>query len=317
MYFTNLRQKPILNIMIKVLITGSRGFVGKHLISHLIKTQSSKGKYEIHEFDLTLGNDIRIYEHIRNSVDSIQPDMIFHLAAQAYVPESSLDPRRGLETNVIGSLNLLEAVKNTGMHSAVLMAGTSEEYGYARDDETLNEDSICKPTTPYGVSKLAASNLGLVYSKTYGFKVVVTRAWNHIGPGASPSYAISAFAKRVAEAEKYRTPVSHGNLEAIRNYTDVRDIVNAYTLLISHPIPSGIYNLCSTNTLSINEILTKLVKLSKTEIELIENKNLFRPSDLRFPKPNSDKAQKSTGWKLDYPIETTLLDTLNYWRGLV
>jgi GDP-4-dehydro-6-deoxy-D-mannose reductase len=303
--------------MIKVLITGSRGFVGKHLISHLLKSQSNKGKYEIYEFDLTLGNDIRSYEHIRNSVDSIQPDLIFHLAAQAYVPESSLDPRRGLETNIVGSLNLLEAVKNTGMHSAILMTGTSEEYGYSRDDETLHEDSTCKPTTPYGVSKLAASNLGLVYAKTYGFKVIITRAWNHIGPGASPSYAISAFAKRVAEAEKYKTPVSHGNLDAIRNYTDVRDIVNAYTLLMSPPTPSGIYNLCSANTLSIKEVLDRLINLSDFEIQLIENKNLFRPSDLRFPIPNCDKVNKATGWKVKYPIETTLKDTLDYWRHLV
>jgi GDP-4-dehydro-6-deoxy-D-mannose reductase len=301
--------------MLKVLITGSNGFVGRHLQDFLSSNQSIKGAYEVQGFDLAMGNDIRIFEDIRNTVDRFQPDYVYHLAAQAYVPESTMNPIRGIETNFIGTLNLLEAVRQTGMQSRIHIAGTSEEYGYDRDDSELNENSVAIPTTPYGVSKLAATTLAMTYARIHGMNIVVTRAWNHIGPGASPSYAVSAFSKRVAEAEKYGVKVTHGNLEAIRNYTDVRDIVRGYTLAID--LPPGIYNLASANSVSIQYILDCLTGLAKTKIETEENSYLFRAMSNKFPKPSFKKFNELTGWESTIDLDQTILDTLNYWRNKV
>jgi GDP-4-dehydro-6-deoxy-D-mannose reductase len=292
--------------MKKVMVTGSEGQVGQYLTKALF----SLG-VEVVKFDIRLGNDIRKYEDVRNFVDKHSPDGIFHLAAQAYVPESSLNSVRGVEVNVIGTLNVLNAVRETGHSSYVHIAGTSEEYGYDRDDVFLDENSLCQPTTPYGVTKLAATNLGLVYARMYGMNVVCTRAWNHFGPGTSSIYATSAFAKRVAIAEKYNKPVTHGNLEAIRNYTDVRDIVEAYIMLIGK---SGLYNLASPRNASIKEVLELLMGMSKAKIVLDGNPNLFRAQSNKFPTPSTKKVFEELGWAAKITLETTLEETLNYWR---
>jgi GDP-4-dehydro-6-deoxy-D-mannose reductase len=292
--------------MKKVMVTGSEGQVGQYLI----KALSSLG-LEVVKFDLRLGNDIRKYEDVRNFVDQHSPDAIFHLAAQAYVPESSFNSIRGIDVNIIGTLNILNSVRETGHSSYIHIAGTSEEYGYDRDDQFLDESSVCLPTTPYGVTKLAATNLGLVYARMYGMKIVCTRAWNHFGPGTSSIYATSAFAKRVALAEKYGHVVSHGNLEAIRNYSDVRDIVEAYILLIGR---SGLYNLASPRNASIKEVLDILMGMTKSRIELDGNPNLYRAQSNKFPTPSTRKIYDELGWKTQIELETTLEETLNYWR---
>ena len=292
--------------MKKAMVTGSEGQVGKYLCSAL----NNLG-IEVVRFDQRLGYDIRDYESVRSFVDSQSPDAIFHLAAQAYVPESSFNSQRGIDVNVKGTLNLLNAVRETGHSSFVHLAGTSEEYGYDRDDLTLTENSVCIPTTPYGVSKLAATNLGLVYGKMYGLNVVCTRAWNHFGPGTSATYATSAFAKRIARAEKYGEPVVHGNLDAVRNYSDVRDIVKAYIALIGK---NGLYNLASNRNASIRDVLNLLVGMSKSKIDIKGNPNLFRPQSSKFPTPSTDKIFNEIGWKTEINLETTLEETLNYWR---
>jgi GDP-4-dehydro-6-deoxy-D-mannose reductase len=301
--------------MLKVLITGSSGFVGTHLRNLLQNTISPKGKFQVEGFDLADGQDVRDFEAVRSKIDLFQPDYVFHLAAQAYVPETTMNPKRGIETNLIGTLNILEAVRQTGMHSRIHIAGTSEEYGYDRDEPELDEESVAKPTTPYGVTKLAGTTLAITYSRIYGTKVVCTRAWNHIGPGASPSYAVSAFSKRVAEAEKFGTPIVHGNLDAIRNYTDVRDIVKAYLLAIE--LEPGIYNLAGSNTIATKEILDQLVRLAHCEVSLEENQHLYRAMSNKFPKPNAEKFSTITGWKPEISLEETLRDCLDYWRAKI
>jgi GDP-4-dehydro-6-deoxy-D-mannose reductase len=301
--------------MLKVLITGSSGFVGTHLRELLENSTSPKGQYLIEGFDLAEGQDVRDFESVRSKIDLWQPDQIFHLAAQAYVPESTMNPRRGIETNLVGTLNVLEAVRQTGMHSRIHIAGTSEEYGYDRDDTELTEESVAKPTTPYGVTKLAGTSLAMTYAKIYGMQIVCTRAWNHIGPGASPSYAVSAFSKRVAEAEKFGSTIVHGNLDAIRNYTDVRDVVRAYMLAIN--LESGIYNIASANTVSTESVLNKLMEFATTSVKSEENPHLFRPMSNKFPEPNAKKFKQITGWNAEISLETTLLDCLNFWRDRV
>lgn len=289
------------------LITGSAGFVAGYLTKHLI----GQG-HTVSGFDLANGDDVRDYEAIRTAVEVTQPDYVFHLAAQAYVPEGTTNPHRAIDVNVVGTLNLLEAIRQTGSNARVLLAGTSEEYGYTSHG-ILTEDSLCEPTTPYGVSKLAAGQLGLVYHRMYGIPIVVTRAFNHTGPKHPPVYAIPSFARRVAQVEAgHVAAVRHGNLEAVRNYLDVRDVIEAYQLAIEQP--SGIYNVCGDRTVSMRWVLDTLVDLANCPIPTEIDNSLYRAGSSHFPMPTAGKLA-GAGWKPQIPLEQTLADVLDYWRG--
>jgi len=297
----------------RALITGSAGFVGGYLTTHL-----NELGYDVHGLDLRVNGDVRDYETVHTAVETVEPDVIFHLAAMAYVPESTTAPYRALDVNVGGTLNVLEAVRNTGSQARVLISGTSEEYGY--DHVVVNEDTPTRPTTAYGVTKLAAGLLGLTYARDYGLDVVVTRAFNHTGPGHSPRYAVPSFAKRVAEVEAgLRSVVYHGNLETVRSYTDVRDVVRAYAAAVH--LPGGVYNVCSgdkTSVLPVGAVLGKLCALAKTEIPCEQSTRLTRSSGAsRFPHAWPTKLHELTGWVAEIPLEKTLQDTLDYWRERV
>lgn len=288
----------------KALITGLSGFVGKHLADYLV----AEG-WIVHGFDIPHGQDIRDFEQIRNALDEFRPDVIFHLAAQAYVPESFTSPQRAIEVNTIGSLNILEAVKQLGIKTTIHLAGTSEEYG----DGEVKEDSALQPKSPYAIAKIAMDYLGQFYAKSYGLHVVVTRAFNHTGPGRGEMYAESSWAKQIVEIELGRRDyLEHGNLESIRNYTDVRDIIRGYAQV--HELPSGVYNICSNQNVTMQEVLNALTVNAKCDIPTKTNKALLRPSDFSFKKPNCKKLQELTGWKPEIKLEQTLQDILSYWR---
>jgi GDP-4-dehydro-6-deoxy-D-mannose reductase len=292
------------------LVTGCSGFVGRYLTDAL-----RDNGWEVYGFDLANGGDIRDYEQIRAGIDTIQPDAIWHLAAQAYVAESTRDPHRAMAVNTTGTLNLLEAVRNTGSHARIVIAGTSEEYGYEEQPgPTVTEDSPTRPNTPYGVSKLAATSLARVYTRTHGLQIIVTRAFNHTGPGQPAVYAVPAFARRVAEAEAgHRDEVVHGNLDATRNYTDVRDIVAAYQLALD--APPGIYNLCSPHTVSMKWVLDTLVAHANRPIRTRLDESLYRPSGSQtFYPPTAAKFHEATGWEPTIPLERTLAEVLDHWR---
>lgn len=296
--------------MRKALVIGSEGFVGRHLGKELL----DQG-WEAKGFNLRNGQDILNYEQVRNVLDVERPDAIFHLAAQAYVPESFANPKRTFEVNTIGSLNILEAVRQLGIKTRIHMAGTSEEYGdsqYGKGKTT--ELTLPNPLSPYAISKLAMDHLGRLYAKSYGLNVVVTRAFNHAGPGRGEMYAESAFAKQIVEVELGRREfVEHGNLESIRNYTDVRDIVKAYILAVD--LPSGVYNICSEKNVSMQHIMDTLIVNSKAKIKTKVNPSLFRPADFSFKVPSCEKFKKLTGWEAQIPLNITLGDILADWRG--
>lgn len=295
--------------MTRALVTGGSGFVGEYLLEALEKEGTDTANFDMRH---ALQADIRNYESLRAAIDVFRPDYIFNLAAQAYVPESTLDPHRGIDVNVEGTLNLLEAVRSTGSQARILLAGTSEEYGYEQDGP-ITEESPTFPTTVYGVSKLSAGHLGLVYARQYGMNVVVTRTTNHTGPGHPPIYAIPSFAKRVADVEAGRIPaVVHGNLEAIRNYLDVRDVVKAYRLAID--LPSGTYNISSPFTVSMQWVLDTLCQLTGKNIPRESQESLYRAGNTHFPEISSAKLSEATGWKPEHDINETLENVLNYWR---
>lgn len=287
---------------IKSLVTGLGGFVGAYLAEAL--------DGEVQGYDLSSGGNILDYEQLRNAIDTYRPDYIYHLAAQAFVPESFTNPRRALEVNTIGSLNLLEAVRQLGIKTKILLAGTSEEYGGAK---TNLETSLPEPASPYAISKLAMDYLGRWYASTYGMNVVVTRAFNHTGPGRGEMYAESAFAKQIAEIEVgRRESLRHGNLDSVRNFTDVRDMVEAYKLAID--LPSDVYNICSDQNVKMQVVLDTLKESSKVGFPSIQEPSLVRPSDFSFAKPSCKKFKELTSWKPKIKLETTLSDILNYWR---
>lgn len=296
--------------MRKALVTGGSGFVGNFLVDEL-----EKQGWEVNTFDRSFGDNILDYEMVRNELDLYRPDAIFHLAAQAYVPESFVNPRRTFEVNTIGSLNILEAVKQLGIKTRIHLAGTSEEYGDAQyGDGFITEDALPNPLSPYAISKLAMDQMGRLYAKSYGMEVVVTRAFNHAGPGRGEMYAESAFAKQIVEVELGRREfVEHGNLESVRNYTDVRDIVRAYVLAID--LPSGVYNICSHQNVTMQDIMNELCSQSTVEINTRVNPALYRPSDFSFKIPSCAKFKDLTGWSPEIRLKKTMTDILEHWRN--
>lgn len=294
------------------LVTGSDGFVAGYLIGELVRR-----RFNIVPFDVRcLGEDIRDYETVRKVVEETVPDYVFHLAAQTWPRESITDPRRALEVNTMGALNLLEALRHTGSQAKILLAGTSEEYGYDTQpiDQPLTETSACWPTTPYGVSKLAQTQLGLAYARQYGLNVVCTRAFNHSGPKQPAIYAVPAFARRVAMAERGElAKVTHGNLTAVRNFTHVKDVVQAYLFAID--CEPGVYNVCSDESWSMEQVLQTLVSFAKVPITTEMDPNLkWGKSNDTFPTPSYEKLYKATAWQPTIGVGRMLNDILEYWR---
>lgn len=293
--------------MPNVLVTGYGGFVAKHLT----KLLEDEG-LDVFGFDIHSGQDLRSYDDVHTAIEQVRPDYIFHLGALTYVPESFANPWRAFEVNTLGSLNILEAVRQLGLKTKIHLAGTSEEYG----DGGPNENDLPNPLSTYAISKLAMDHLGRLYAKSFGMHIVVTRAFNHAGPGRGEMFAESAFAKQIAKIERGEaTVLKHGNLESIRNYTDVRDIVRAYRLAID--LPSGVYNVCSDQNLSMQQLLNILLAYSAEEVVTKVDPVLYRPVDFSFKKPSCSKFKKLTGWEAQIPIQQTLSDILEDWRRRV
>ncbi len=311
--------------MKKVLITGVSGFVGSHLAEYCLTKEAEvhgtvrwRSQVEnleniknlnLHECDLTDASSIR------DIIKEVKPDYIFHLAAQSYVKASWTNPSQTLTNNIIGELNLLEAVRNAHYRPRIMIAGSSEEYG--NTETPLTEEDPLLPLSPYGVSKVAQDLLARQYEKSYGLDIVVTRAFNHTGPRRGDVFVCSSFAKQIADIEKGEIPpiISVGNLDAERDFTDVRDMVWAYWLALEKGEKGEVYNICSEQTIPIKNILRKLLSMSKINIEVRKDPKRMRPSDLKVLVGNCSKFKKATGWKPLIKIEQTLEDLLNYWRN--
>ena len=295
------------------LVTGHRGFVGRWLVDLLI----GKG-VEVHGFsagdDLRGTHDVRDFEQVRRAVEEAQPDLVFHLAAQAFVSEAAADPHRTHEVNVLGTINVLEAVRRVGpVGCRVLVAGTSEEYGYS--SRHIDEWAPTRPVTIYGASKAGASHFALAYARQFGMPVVVTRAFNHTGPGQSPVYAVSSFARRLALIEDGQLQVlEHGPLDAWRDFLDVRDVVRAYWDAVRADAGEpGVYNVCSGITRSMREILDELIDVGGVPYPTKQVDTGHRAqTPVRFEAVS--RLPVTTGWGPEISLRSTLTDLLNYWR---
>lgn len=315
----------------KVLITGITGFVGSHLAEFLLSK-----KYEVHGIERWRSDtknieafkskiiihecDIRDFHSVRKVIDKAKPEKIFHLAAQSFVPSSWNAPSETITTNIIGELNIFEAVREVKINPWIHLACSSEEYGMVYENEIpIKETNPLRPLSPYAVSKVAQDLLGYQYYQSYKLNIVRTRAFNHEGPRRGDVFVTSNFAKQIAEIEKKKKPpvLYVGNLEARRDYNDVRDIVRAYWLATEKCIAGEVYNVCSGRDWKIKDMLDYLLSLSKVKVEIKQDPARMRPSDVPILLGDNTKFTKQTGWKPEIPFEKTLEDTLNYWRARV
>jgi len=311
----------------RALISGISGFAGSHLAELLlregyevygtIRCRSRMENIEHIKKDIHLIEaDLRDSLSMNLAVAQSKPDYVFHLAAQSYVPMSWVAPSDTIETNVVGTINLFEAVRKLGMGTKVQFAGSSEEYGMVLPFECpIIEDNALKPLSTYGVSKVAGDRLSYQYVKSYGMRIIITRAFNHSGPRRGECFVTSNFAKQIAEIENGAEPIiSVGNLNAHRDFTDVRDMVRAYLLAIQKCQYGVPYNICSGQSVSIRSVLAMLMSMSKTRITIEEDANRLRPSDVELLQGDCTQFKKATGWERSYTLDETLEDLLNYWR---
>lgn len=313
----------------RALITGITGFVGSHLAEYLLAqgiqvdgTYRWRSRMEniegIRDKIGLIECDIRDPFSVSQTIKRVEPDYIFHLAAQSFVRASFDHPGETITANVMGALNIFEAVRKLNSDSIIQVACSSEEYGFVAPNEIpITESNPLRPLSPYGVSKVAEDLLALQYHRSYGMKTIITRAFNHEGPRRGDVFVTSNFAKQIVEMEKgMRDPVIHvGNLNAQRDYTDVRDMVYAYYLAVQKCNYGEAYNICSGKPWIINDMLDYLISKSTVKnIQKMVDSDRIRPSDVEILHGDSTKFREKTGWKPEIPFEKTLDDTLNYWR---
>lgn len=303
----------------KTLIIGGSGFVGPHLITRVLKdfggevvATSKSGKNGYKKLN------ILDRSRIRDILLTVQPDLIFYLAAQSSVRNSWSDPCYTATVNIEGSMILLEELKAIKRKTRLLMIGSSEEYGYIQPDqeERVKETYVTRPCNFYGVTKVCQNLMANFYSASLSSTILSTRTFNHFGPGQSPDFVISSFCKQIAEIELARKDnvIRVGNLDAVRDFTDVRDVVKAYTKLILFGKKGETYNVGSGVSRKISDILSILISFSQVPIEVEVDPLLFRPIDFKSPTADISKLKLATGWSPGISLEESLLDTLNYWR---
>ena len=322
----------------KALITGITGMVGSHLgdfllsetdwdiygmcrwrspldnVSHLLQLANSGGRLSFVTADL---ND---YVSLMNVVEEVKPDFVFHLAAQSYPQTSFTSPLDTLNTNILGTESLLEALRHCpGIDPVIHICSSSEVYGRVPKEKLpINEDCSFHPASPYAISKVGTDLLGRYHAEAYGQKVITTRMFTHTGPRRGDVFAESTFAKQIAmiEAGKIPSVLQVGNLDSLRTWADVRDAVRAYYLLLTvNPIPGQSYNIGGTYSCTIRQMLDYLISISsRKDIRVKVDPKRLRPIDADLQVPDISKFQNHTGWESRIPFEKTMRDSLNYWR---
>jgi GDP-4-dehydro-6-deoxy-D-mannose reductase len=316
---------------VRLLVTGAGGFVGGHLVELVRRETPATSLHGVvlphGSLGWTPAQGARILEADLDDpagaaavIEEVRPEGIVHLAGQSSVQQSWLDPGGTLRTNVLGIVHLLDAARRLGLRPAVLVVGSAEEYGPVSEAELpIRETAPLRPASPYAVSKVAQGALALLYGPAGGMRVVLTRTFHHTGPGRGEAFAESSFARQIAEIEAgLRPPVIEvGNLDAVRDFTDVRDVVRAYLLLLEKGEAGRAYNVCSGRGLRIRDVLDTLLASSSARVELRLDKERLRPADVPAQVGDPSLLRATTGWEPRIPLAETLRDLLRDWRARV
>lgn len=289
-----------------ILVTGARGFAGSHLVDQLKK----KG----HRVIAPRANLLNATETAAALAES-KPDGVIHLAAIAVVGTSYTSPAKILRNNIFAQLNLLETLRKQRSKARILIICSADEYGKGFD-RPIDESAPLMPTSPYAVSKIGQDFLGLQYHLNYGMKIIRVRPFNHIGERQSLGFVVPDFAMQIARIELSRRPgnIKVGNLNAVRDFTDVKDMVKAYELALIKGKPGEVYNIGSGKGVKIKQLLDRLIRLSPAKITVKVDRSRFRPGKEPKLVCNPEKFRKLTGWKATIPLEETLKRVLEYWR---
>ena len=319
--------------MKRVLITGITGFAGSHLAEYFLAERPEVEVFGTYRWRSRRENiegiedRIRLVEcdlsdpvAVRRALEESRPDAIYHLAAQSFVPASWTAPVQTLVDNVTAQVNIFEAVRSLGLDPAIQIACSSEEYGLVLPDEVpIKETNPLRPLSPYAVSKVTQDFLAYQYFMSYGIRAVRTRGFNHTGPRRGEVFVTSNFSKQIASIEAgIQEPVIRvGNLDAVRDFTDVRDMVRGYVLAAEKGKPGEVYNLASGRAITIRAMLDKLIAMARVEVRVETDPARLRPSDVEVLIGDSSKFHADTGWEATIPFDKTLSDLLDYWRDRI
>jgi GDP-4-dehydro-6-deoxy-D-mannose reductase len=311
----------------RVLVTGVGGFVGGHVVEFLSAAAPQAQVFGIIRRGVSdsfpsrgvtvLKADLEDAAATDAAIEEARPDRVIHLAGQSSVHRSWEDPGATLRANVHGLLNVLEALRRRSLAPRMLVVGSAEEYGAVQAERLpVIERTGLQPASPYAVSKVAQAYLARQYFLSHGIPVICTRTFHHTGPGRGEVFAESSFARQIAEIEAARRPpvISVGNLDAVRDFTDVRDVVRAYWLLLDKGRAGETYNVCSGRGIAIGDVLQELLDLSRATVEVQRDPARMRPSDIPAIIGNPKKLRDATGWTADIPLRRTLGDLLAHWR---
>jgi GDP-4-dehydro-6-deoxy-D-mannose reductase len=294
---------------VRAYVTGGSGFVGGWLSTHLEQVGDDVVRSPT-EVDVTDGDAITA------ALVGCAPDVVYHLAALSHVGRSWSDPTRTFEVNSLGTLQVLEAAARCTVPPLVLVVSSAEVYGNAAGTRPLTEGAELRPVTPYAASKVAAEYLAVQAWLGRGVRTIRVRPFNHVGPGQSTDFVVSALASRIVEAESAGGgPVRVGNLEVSRDFTDVRDVVGAYRLLAERGTSGEVYNVAAGHAVTIAEVARRLCALAKVEVELVPDPELRRSVDVPVFVGDASRIREATGWMPRIPLQVTLADMIDYWRA--
>jgi GDP-4-dehydro-6-deoxy-D-mannose reductase len=302
--------------MKRLFLTGHDGFVG-----HTLQALIARGDGGARGYEVVLPScryDLTDQASIEQALPAAAFDFVIHLAAQSFVPESFRDPRRTYDVNFLGTLNLFRALQDRGFKGRVLYVSSAEVYGQvAAEEMPIREDRPPRPRSPYGVSKVAAEALCGQWHLTEGLDVIIARPFNHIGPGQTDRFVISSFARQVAEIKLgLRNPlIEIGDVEVTRDFTDARDVVEAYLLLLERAATGEIYNICSGREVWIRDLLPTLFALAGVDARLFQDPARMRPAEQKRLLGSCAKLAGCTGWRPAIELETSLTDALAWWEG--
>lgn len=307
----------------KALIIGGAGFVGGYLIKELadsgwdvhatcLENEKISEQCSVHTLNILERDAVKLL------LDEIDPDVVYHLAAQSSVSVSWKKPQLTAEINVIGTINVLEAVRDFQKKNIrLILIGSGEEYGFIRDGSCpLSEEEKLNPGNIYAATKACQGMLGEIYARAYKMDIIMVRAFNHSGPRQAPMFVISDFCRQIAVIEKGESPAEMmvGNLSAKRDFTDVRDVVRAYRLLAEKGVSGRVYNVGRGKAVEIQFILDTALGFSKLPIKVRKDPARMRASDIPLIEPDVSRIADDTDWKAEISMEQTIEDTLNYWR---